>query len=50
MKHVEGWENTGTRTRKFGRVSALWVREGHGLWGDLWIEKPPDSDLDDMLE
>ena len=50
MKHVEGWQNTGTRTRKFGRVSALWVREGHDPGGEAWVEKLPDFDLDDMLE
>jgi len=50
MKHVEGWVSTGQSTRKFGRQSPLWVREGHDPNGDAWAEKPPDFDLDDMLE
>lgn len=28
MKHVEGWADAGERTRRFGRMSQLWVRRG----------------------
>ena len=50
MKHVPGWENSGGTTKKFGRQGQLWVREGHSPKGEVWVENPPDSDRDDMLE
>lgn len=38
MKYVPGWENTHTRTRRFGRVSPLWVRRDHDPGGAEWTK------------